>query len=195
MKNINKVIALDNCFIIDPIDATHNLIAGLPFYNISIGYVKNNAIIFGLIYFPDSKDIYHAYKGKGAYKNLNQISVSTNIDIEKSIIAYDNQFHLDQSIMINYQKLVESVFTTRILGSANRDACFIAEGVLDARVWNSTKVYDIVAGSIIVNEAGGLVTDFNAQPINLGNINKVVMSNGGIHEELIKLIGRPYATR
>ena len=60
---------------------------------------------------------------------------------------------------------------------------------MDARVWNSTKIYDIVAGSIIGNEAGGLVTDFNAQPINLGNINKVVMSNGGIHQELLELIG------
>ena len=188
-KSQSSKILSKECLIIDPIDATHNLVAGLPFYNISIGYVKNNAIIFGLIYFPDSKDIYHAYKGKGAYKNLDHISVSKNIVLEKSIVAYDNQFHLDQSIMINYQKLVESVFTTRILGSANRDACFIAEGVLDARVWNSTKVYDIVAGSIIVNEAGGLVTDFSAQPINLGNINKVVMSNGGIHQELLELIG------
>ena len=188
-KSQSSKILSKECLIIDPIDATHNLVAGLPFYNISIGYVKNNAIIFGLIYFPDSKDIYHAYKGKGAYKNLDQISVSKNIVLEKSIVAYDNQFHLDQSIMINYQKLVESVFTTRILGSANRDACFIAEGVLDARVWNSTKVYDIVAGSIIVKEAGGLVTDFSAQLINLGNINKVVMSNGGIHQELLELIG------
>ena len=188
-KSQSSKILSKECLIIDPIDATHNLVAGLPFYNISIGYVKNNAIIFGLIYFPDSKDIYHAYKGKGAYKNLDQISVSKNIVLEKSIVAYDNQFHLDQSSMINYQKLLESVFTTRILGSANRDACFVAEGILDARVWNSTKVYDIVAGAIIVNEAGGLVTDFNAQHINLDNINKVVMSNGGIHQELLEVIG------
>ena len=188
-KSQSSKVLSKECFIIDPIDATHNLVAGLPFYNISLGYVKNDAIIFGLIYFPDSKDIYHAYKGKGAYKNLDRIAVSKNVVLEKSIVAYDNQFHLDQGIMINYQKLVESVFTTRILGSANRDACFIAEGVLDARVWNSTKVCDIVAGSIIVNEAGGLVTDFNAQPINLGNINQVLMSNGGIHQELLELIG------
>ena len=188
-KSQGNKILLKECFIIDPIDATHNLVAGLPFYNLSIGYVKEGLPVFGIIYFPYSKDIYHAYQGEGAYKNLDQISVSKNTVLEKSIIAYDNQFHLDQSIMTNYQKLVESVFTTRILGSANRDACFIAEGVLDARVWNATKVYDIVAGSIIVNEAGGLVTDFNAQPINLGNINKVVMSNGGIHQELLELIG------
>jgi myo-inositol-1(or 4)-monophosphatase len=188
-KSQGNKILLKECFIIDPIDATHNLVAGLPFYNLSIGYVKDGVLIFGIIYFPYSKDIYHAYKGEGAYKNLNQISVSKNTVLEKSIIAYDNQFHLDQSAMKNYQKLLESVFTTRILGSANRDACFIAEGVLDARIWNSTKVYDVVAGSIIVNEAGGLVTDFNTQSINLENINKVVMSNGGIHQELLELLG------
>ncbi len=164
-------------------------ISRAPFYNLSIGYVKNSELIFGIIYIPYSKDIYHAYKGKGAYKNLDQISVSKNTNLEKSIIAYDNQFHLDQRTMINYQKLVESVFTTRILGSANRDACFIAEGILDARIWNATKVYDVVAGSIIVSEAGGTVTDFNAQQITLSNVNKVVMSNGGIHQELLELMG------
>lgn len=187
-SQVNEIL-LKECFIIDPIDATHNLVAGLPFYNLSIGYVKNSELIFGIIYFPYSKDIYHAYKGKGAYRNCNQISVSKNIVLEKSIVAYDNQFHLHQSTMINYHKLVESVFTTRILGSANRDACFIAEGILDARIWNSTKVYDIVAGSIIVNEAGGMVTDFNAQQINWSDINRVVMSNGGIHQELLEVIG------
>ena len=188
-KSQENKISLKECFIIDPIDATHNLVSGLPFYNLSIGYVKNSELIFGIIYIPYSKDIYHAYKGKGAYKNLDQISVSKNTNLEKSIIAYDNQFHLDQRTMINYQKLVESVFTTRILGSANRDACFIAEGILDARIWNATKVYDVVAGSIIVSEAGGTVTDFNAQQITLSNVNKVVMSNGGIHQELLELMG------
>ena len=187
-KSQGNKILLKECFIIDPIDATHNLVAGLPFYNLSIGYVKEGVLIFGIIYFPYSKDIYHAYKGEGAYKNLNQISVSKNTVLEKSIVAYDNQFHLDQNTMKNYQKLLKSVFTTRILGSANRDACFIAEGALDARIWNSTKVYDVVAGSILVKEAGGLVTDFNTQSINLDNINKVVMSNGGIHQELLELL-------
>ncbi len=188
-RNLASSTLSRECFIIDPVDATHNLVAGLPFYNISIAYVQNDTVKFGIVYFPYSKDIYHAYKGKGAYKNLKQISISNNVDLEKSIVAYDNQFHLSQSIMTNYHKLVESVFTTRIIGSANQDACFVAEGILDARIWNATKVYDIVAGSIIVSEAGGVVTDFNAQKIDLSNVSEVIMSNGGIHEDLIKLIG------
>jgi len=175
------------CFIVDPIDATHNFIAGLPFYNISIGYVKGNEIIFGIVYFPDSQDIYHAFKGKGAFKNQEKIVVSGNFSLEKSIVAYDNQFHLDKDIMANYQKLLAVVFTTRILGSANRDACFVAEGILDARIWNATKMFDIVAGAIIVNEAGGSVSDFNGQPINILNARKVIMSNSAIHKDLLNV--------
>ncbi len=187
VRNQYDEILLDECFIIDPIDASHNLIAGLPFYNISIGYVKNGELVFGIIYFPNSNDLYHAYKGKGAYRNLNKISVSKNVSLEKSIVAYDNQFHSSKKTMKNYIKLVDSVFTTRILGSANRDACFVAEGVLDARIWNTTKVYDIVAGLIIVSEAGGAVSDFSNQQVSLNSVNQVVMSNGLIHLELIKI--------
>ncbi len=72
-KSQGNEILPKECFIIDPIDATHNLVAGLPFYNLSIGYIKDNVLIFGIIYFPYSKDIYHAFKGEGAYKNLDQI--------------------------------------------------------------------------------------------------------------------------
>lgn len=175
------------CFIVDPIDATHNFVAGLPFCNISIGYVKDNEIIFGIVYFPDSQDIYHAFKGKGAFKNQEKIVVSGNFSLGKSIVAYDNQFHLDKDVMTNYQKLVAVVFTTRILGSANRDACFVAEGILDARIWNATKMFDIVAGAIIVNEAGGSVSDFNGQPINLLNARKVIMSNSAVHKDLLNV--------
>tara|TARA_B100000780_G_scaffold277728_2_gene249141 strand:+ start:61 stop:852 length:792 start_codon:yes stop_codon:yes gene_type:complete len=186
-RNISHSKLPEECFIIDPIDATHNFIAGLPFYNISIGYIKNNEIIFGIIYFPYSNETYHAYKDKGAFKNNEKIKVSSNVSLGDGIIAYDNQFHLNDDIMKNYQKLVSAAFTTRILGSASRDACFVAEGVVDARVWNSTKMYDIIAGAIIVKEAGGRVSDFNGNCIDMMDSKKIIMSNNGVHKELINL--------
>jgi len=185
---INHTELPSECFIIDPIDATHNFIAGLPFYNISVGYVKDNKVEFGLIYFPYSKNIYHAFKGKGAYRNDKKIHVSSNDSIEKSIVAYDNQFHLEKDAMNNYQKVVSKVFTTRILGSANCDACFVAEGVLDARIWNATKMFDIVAGSIIVKEAGGLVSDFNSKSIDLFHVKEVIMSSSSIHASVLDIL-------
>ena len=185
-RGVLKKMNLRDCFIIDPIDASHNLIAGLPFYNISIGYVYKNIIIFGIIYFPYSGEMYHAFLGKGAYKDNNKISVSKNLHINKSIIAYDNKF-TDKSLK-NYINLVDNVFTTRILGSANRDACYVAEGVLDARIWNHTKVFDVVAGMIIVSEAGGISSNFNGENINLNQVNDVIMASKGVHSSLINLL-------
>ena len=88
--------------VVDPIDATHNYIAGLPFYNVSIGFVQNGNIIFGIIYFPNLNEIYHAFKNKGAFKGDKKITVSINTSLEKAIIAYDNQFHLSESIIKNF---------------------------------------------------------------------------------------------
>lgn len=181
-----KNMDLRDCFIIDPIDASHNLIAGLPFYNISIGYVYRNKIIFGIIYFPYSGEMYHSFIGKGAYRDKKKISVSKNLDINKSIIAYDNKF-TDKSLK-NYINLIDNVFTTRILGSANRDACYVAEGVLDARIWNHTKVFDVIAGMIIVSEAGGISSNFDGENINLNNVKDVLMASKGVHSSLINIL-------
>ena len=187
-KGFDEDINLENCFIIDPVDATHNMVAGLPFYNLSLGCVVQGKPIFGIIHFPYSKETYHAYEGQGAFRDKEKINVSNNNDLEKSIVAYDNQFHLAPNCLENYKRLIDNVFTTRILGSANRDACFVAEGSLDARVWNSTKVYDIVAGLVIVTEAGGCVSDFGSNEINLNNIKSVLMSNHGTHKDLLSLL-------
>ena len=70
------------------------------------------------------------------------------------------------------------MFTTRILGSACIVSCYIAEGYLDARILNSTKIYDIAAGSRIVQEAGGTVTDFDGKKINFSRVESVILSSG-----------------
>ena len=183
-RNQDSKILSKECFIIDPIDATHNLIAGLPFYNLSIGYVYNNAIVFGIIYFPYSKDIYHAYRGEGAYKNLDQLSVSENSVLEKSIVAYDNQFHLSEETLSIFKKIVNKPFTTRILGSAVYDFSLIASGRIDARICNNAKIFDIAAGISIIEEAGGKVTDFEGNKVKLDTKN-IVASNSIIHNQIL----------
>jgi myo-inositol-1(or 4)-monophosphatase len=178
----------NNFWVIDPLDGTHNFISGLPFYGISAAYIKNNEILLGAIYFPQSEDLYFAQKGGGAFKNEQHISVSTNNDIEKSIVAYDNQFYLAKKSVDNFIRVQEKVFTTRIFGVATRDACFISEGILDARIWNNTKLCDVATGALIVEEAGGKVSDFSGKELNFQSISDVVFSSGKFHNELIKLL-------
>jgi len=177
-----------NCFVIDPIDGTHNLISGLTNYSISVAYIDNYNVQFGIIYIPHYNILYRAMIGCGSYKNNVKINVSDNQDIKKGIVAYDNQFHLHPNILNNYSKLVKNVFTTRIFGSACIDACYVAEGIIDARIFNKTKLCDIAAGLIIINESNGKVTDFIGNDIKFDNLSSVIMSSGLIHEKLINLL-------
>ncbi|SLM30894.1 putative Inositol-1-monophosphatase [Desulfamplus magnetovallimortis] len=173
-------------WIVDPLDGTHNYIARLPFYGVSIALMEKKQFLVGVIYLPAFDKLFHAVKGEGAYCNEKKISVSKNGDLSKSMVAYDNQFYLDQKIFDNYKKLIQNTFTTRILGSAVCDICLIASGDIDARIWNKTKLVDIAAGVTILQEAGGSITDFKGNPVSLFP-SDVIASNGKVDRQLMNL--------
>ncbi len=125
-------------WVIDPLDGTHNYISGLDNVGISIGLVSQDAFHLGVIYLPIKGLLLYAVKGQGAYCNDVKIEVGRNADLSKSMVTYDNQFHLDEKTFKNYERLIPSVFTTRIFGVATYDIALVAMGKIDARVWNST---------------------------------------------------------
>ena len=174
-------------WIIDPVDGTHNYISGLPNFGVSIALATKKEFLLGVIYLPYFDEMYHAVKNQGAFMNDEKIQVSKNNDLEKSMITFDNQFYLNKKSFDVYKKIVDSCFTTRILGSAVYDFCLIASGKVDARVWNNTKVFDFAAGLTIVNEAGGKLTDFNGNEITL-NSHDILASNSFVHQELLTVI-------
>jgi len=174
-------------WIIDPLDGTHNYIAGLPFSGVSIGLAAGNNFELGVILFPMEDRLYYGVKGKGAYLNHQPISVSANVELSKAMVTFDNQFHLNEQSFAYYKRLVNRSFTTRILGTATNDVCMIAEGKIDGRIWVNTKICDIAAGIVILTEAGGRITNFDATPCTLES-KQVVASNGKIHEELLDIV-------
>jgi len=174
-------------WIIDPVDGTHNYISGLPNFGVSIALATKKEFLLGVIYLPYFDEMYYAVKNQGAFMNGEKIQVSKNNDLEKSMITFDNQFYLNKKSFDVYKKIVDSCFTTRILGSAVYDFCLIASGKVDARVWNNTKVFDFAAGLTIVNEAGGKLTDFNGNEITL-NSHDILASNSFVHQELLTVI-------
>ena len=183
-KRIQDDIKTDLFWIIDPVDGTHNYISGLPNFGVSIALATKNEFLLGVIYLPYFDEMYYAVKNHGAFMNNEKIQVSKNNDLEKSMITFDNQFYLNKKSFDVYKKIVDSCFTTRILGSAVYDFCLIASGKVDARVWNNTKIFDFAAGLTIVNEAGGQVTDFSGNEINL-NSHDILASNSFVHQELL----------
>ena len=141
-----------------------------------------------MVHFPETGELFYAEKGHGAFRNGVRIAVKPVMDLEKSIVAYDNQFHKGRRTLDNFIRVQERVFTTRILGVATRDACFVAQGVLNARIWNATKLCDVAAGSLIVQEAGGRVTDFRGAALDIAAVRDVVASDGSIHDALLALL-------
>jgi myo-inositol-1(or 4)-monophosphatase len=174
-------------WIIDPMDGTHNYIAGLPFSGVSIGLAHGDEFELGVILFPMEDRLYYAIKGKGAYLNHRKISTSANTELSKAMVTFDNQFHLNEKSFDYYKRLTERAFTTRILGTATNDICMTAEGKIDGRIWVNTKICDIAAGIVILTEAGGQITNFDGTPCTTES-RKVVASNGLIHKELLEIV-------
>ena len=177
----------DYCWVVDPLDGSHNFIAGLPAFGVSIALVKNGQSIAGVIYLPFYDMLYSAIKDHGSYKNGQKICVSTNDNLEKSMITYDNMFHSDINIIKRFEMITDRSFTVRITGSAIYDFSLIASGKIDLRIWNNTKIYDFAAGALIVEEAGGKITDFKGNPITL-KTKDIIASNGLVHNEIINII-------
>ena len=186
-KRTQDEITSNLFWIIDPVDGTHNYISGLPNFGVSIALATKKEFLLGVIYLPYFDEMYYAVKNQGAFMNDEKIQESKNNDLEKSMITFDNQFYLNKKSFDVYKKIVDSCFTTRILGSAVYDFCLIASGKVDARVWNNTKVFDFAAGLTIVNEAGGKVTDFSGSEINL-DTHDILASNSFVHQELLTVI-------
>ncbi len=174
-------------WIIDPLDGTHNYIAGLPFSGISIGLAQGDDFLVGVILFPMENRLYYAVKGEGAFLNHEPIHASGNPELSKTIVTFDNQFHLNEKSFAYYQRLTERAFTTRILGTATNDCCLTAEGKIDGRIWVNTKICDIAAGIVILTEAGGRITEFDGKPCTLES-RQVIASNGSIHQELMEVV-------
>jgi myo-inositol-1(or 4)-monophosphatase len=177
-------------WIIDPLDGTTNYIAGLPIFCISIALQKNEEIILGLIYDPIHDEMFHAEKGKGTFLNDSPIHVSSKASLSESFIATGFPFKA-KHFLSDYQKIFAGLFKEcigiRRMGSAAIDLAYLAAGRFDGFWEIGLNPWDVAAGSLIVQEAGGKVTDFWGSN-NFINNNYLLASNNLIHKEMEKII-------
>ncbi len=176
-------------WIVDPLDGTKNYINGFEIFAVSVALQKDEEIIAGAIYIPMLEKLYWAGKGEGAYLNGKKISVS-NRPIDMAIIATGFPFRYEEEIDVYLKAFREAMITfsaVRRPGAAAVDLAMTAEGVFDGFFEMKLSKWDIAAGMLLVEEAGGIFTNFEGDRELDGN---VVAGGENIHKRLLEIVQR-----
>src|SRR3989339_513613 len=150
-------------WVIDPLDGTTNFAHGLPIFAVSIGVQKNGETICGVVYDIMRDEIYSAEKGSGSYCNGIKLKVNSNDDLRKSVLVTGFPYNIAENPDHAVERFIASLKAARAvrrLGSAAIDFCYVASGVFDGFWEVHLHPWDICAGKLIVEEAGGVVTNF-----------------------------------
>ncbi len=161
----------DNFWIIDPIDGTTNFLHGIPHFAISVALKSNNKIIIGLIFDPIKNEIFYAERNVGSFFNNQRIRVSKKNKIDECLFAS------------NHLGVKFSDLNIRYTGCAALDLAYVGSGRLDGFFQNNINLWDIAAGALIVEEAGGIVNDINK--FNIDSIN-IRASSNEIHKKMLE---------
>jgi myo-inositol-1(or 4)-monophosphatase len=190
----NSNIEFNNSIIIDPIDGTTNFVNGVPHTAISVGVYKDKKPFIGIVYNPILDEMYEAQIGQGAFLNGKQIKVSDENDFQKALMATGFPYSSgtnsnDLNDVIEKIKIIlPKCQDIRRLGSAAIDLCMVARGTYEGYYEMNLKAWDVSAGIIILNEAGGKVSTLNGSDYRLFDDKYIVATNGYIHNSLLELI-------
>ena len=165
----------DVFWIIDPIDGTTNFLHGIPHFAISIALQQENEIVIGLVYDPIKNEIFFAEKNNGSYINNNRIRVSKKSNLEECLFASNSD-----GLKSIYPKL-----NLRNTGCAALDLAYVGCGRFDGFFHNKINLWDVAAGKIIIEEAGGKVNDISNYKINKIDIRA---GNSYIYEKMVKIL-------
>src|SRR6185436_15258190 len=177
-------------WIIDPIDGTVNFAHGIPLCCVAIAIEKDGEVIMSSVYAPILNELFFAEKGSGAFLNDKKISVSDETSVLRSCLVTGFPYtyiNMPNGPIEVFGRLIKKGVPVRRLGSACIDLCWVACGRFDGFYEHKLEPWDSAAGYLIVEEAGGRVTDHQGNKFSIYQ-HKVLATNGQIHEELLGVI-------
>ena len=167
VKNSDK----DNYWIIDPIDGTSNFLHGIPHFSISIALKSNKEIVSGLVFDPIKNEMFYGEKNNGAYFNNQRIRVSKKKNLDECLFATGGKNEILNSLNV------------RKTGSAALDMAYVGAGRYDGYFQKNLNIWDIAAGIIIVNEAGGKINDINYSS---NEVSKILAGSNSVYDKMIE---------
>ncbi|WP_419779602.1 inositol monophosphatase family protein [Maridesulfovibrio sp.] len=181
---------VDLTWIIDPLDGTTNFAHGLPMVATSVALWDKGQVVLGIVNLPIMNEVFTALRGGGAFKNGDSIHVSDCDSLEESLIATGFPYAIEDHVDFITEALSKVLVTTqgvRRPGAAALDLAYLSCGRYDGYYENSLKPWDMAAGWLLVEEAGGRVTEYGDDEFDLYSP-AILATNSSIHEKLKNLI-------
>ena len=178
-----------DCWIVDPLDGTTNFVHGIPFVAVSIALWLEGTSRLGVVNLPLLGECFSAEKGQGARCNGHPLQVSGTLRCEQSLIATGFPYDMDgqkDRILSRLGAVLPQCRGVRRCGAAAADLAYVAAGRYEAFYEAGLKPWDMAAGWLLVEEAGGRVTNLLGEPLRFGD--ELLASNGHVHQEMLDLL-------
>ena len=182
----------DYRWIVDPLDGTTNYVHGIPQYCVSIALERSGKLLVGTVYDPVADECFSATAGGGAWLGERRLRVSRHQQLAQSVVAmsFPPGAKGDSPDVIDFLHVLDRAQSMRRMGSSALNLCYVAAGRFDAYWSGSTRIWDIAAGVLLVQEAGGIVTSRAGGPFVLDPSHFIAAATPELHAELSKLLVR-----
>jgi myo-inositol-1(or 4)-monophosphatase len=177
-------------WIVDPLDGTTNYAHGFPWFAVSIALEVSGEIRLGVVYHPMMDELFTCIRGSGAWLNGRKISVSGRQPLKNCLLATGFPYDRAQSNENNFDNFVHFQLAARAVrraGAAALDLAYVAAGRLDGFWECKLHPWDVAAGKLLVEEAGGTVTNHANEPYSIAD-HRILASNGHIHQEMVQIL-------
>ena len=184
-KDVDQELA----WIVDPVDGTTNFVHKIPMVAVSVALALKGSPALGIVYAPMLGECYRAVAGSGAFLNDSPIKTSSVSELHDAVVATGFPYHIKPNLgelLSRLENVLPETQGLRRLGSAALDLCFVACGRMDAYYEAILKPWDMEAGWLIVEEAGGKTSTLSGEPTRPGG--PLLASNGLIHEKMLNLL-------
>jgi myo-inositol-1(or 4)-monophosphatase len=189
--------ASEYCWFVDPLDGTTNFAHGFPMFCVTLGLTRAGEMVAGVVYDPIRQELFTAERGSGAYLNHHRVRVSAAKRLTDSLGSTgfpSRKRHHNVNIHFYYQLAMAS-HGVRRTGSAALDLAYVACGRLDFFWEFGLKPWDMAAGTLLVEEAGGRVSDMTGAPLQLTTSDHVLVDNGTLHTEVLAAFAEIFGGR
>lgn len=183
-------------WIIDPLDGTVNFARSIPIFAVSIAAALGNDILCGVVYYPLMNELFIAEKNKGAYLNGKRLNVSLRKDFSESFIATGFPYDVDKNplhCVDRFATIAKMGVPLRRMGSAAIDLSYVAAGRFDAFWEVGLHPWDLAAGKLMIEEAGGTVSHYDGKKHQLYGYFNTLASNGLLHQKMVDLLKQDLA--